>query len=298
MPTGIQLSSGVVVGQPIPLDAKFGPYNSTTDALNDIGVGLRYRGLTVGVFVSGVLKEYWFKEGTGNEHFVAKSSDVTWDSLLNKPSTFPPTSHQHAIADVTGLQTALDGKQVSGTYATLESGKVPASQLPSYVDDVLEFANQAAFPATGESGKIYVALDTNKIYRWSGSAYVEVSPSVGAPIASSSNPTTVGGTTAAVGTSDQYARADHKHSFVMADVNASALRSHLNVADGAEVNVNADWNATSGDAQILNKPSVITSDPTGVTGADAITNIMSLTQAEYAAIGSPNASTLYIITNP
>jgi hypothetical protein len=52
-----------------------------------------------------------------------------------------------------------------------ESGKVPASQLPSFVDDVLEFTNFAAFPTTGESGKIYVALNTNKTYRWSGSVY-------------------------------------------------------------------------------------------------------------------------------
>ena len=40
----------------------------------------------------------------------------------------------------------------------------------------------------------------------------------------------------------------------------------------------------------------VPSDPTGVTGADSITNMMSLTQAEYDAIGTPNASTLYIIT--
>lgn len=63
------------------------------------------------------------------------------------------------------------------TKADLVGGKVPAAQLPSYVDDVLEYANLAAFPATGESGKIYVALDTNLTYRWSGSAYVEISPS-------------------------------------------------------------------------------------------------------------------------
>ena len=86
-------------------------------------------------------------------------------------------SHAHAISDVTNLQTTLDGKQASGSYATLESGKVPATQLPSYVDDVLEFANLAAFPASGETGKIYVTLDTNKTYRWSGSAYVEISAS-------------------------------------------------------------------------------------------------------------------------
>jgi hypothetical protein len=54
------------------------------------------------------------------------------------------------------------------------NGLVPAAVLPSYVDDVLEYANLAAFPATGETGKIYVALDTNKCYRWSGSAYVYI----------------------------------------------------------------------------------------------------------------------------
>lgn len=57
-------------------------------------------------------------------------------------------------------------------------GKVPSSQLPSYVDDVLEFSNKSSFPTTGESGKIYVAKDTNLTYRWSGSAYVEISPSL------------------------------------------------------------------------------------------------------------------------
>jgi len=55
--------------------------------------------------------------------------------------------------------------------------KVPAINLPSYVDDVEEYADLASFPVTGETGKIYVALDTNKTYRWSGSIYVEISPS-------------------------------------------------------------------------------------------------------------------------
>lgn len=66
----------------------------------------------------------------------------------------------------------------SGIAQLDTSGKVPASQLPSYVDDVLEFASRSNFPATGEDGKIYVAEDTNKTYRWSGSAYAEISPSL------------------------------------------------------------------------------------------------------------------------
>lgn len=69
-------------------------------------------------------------------------------------------------------------KWVANGYAGLDgTGKVPSAQLPSFVDDVLEFANLAGFPWTGESGKMYVALDTNKVYRWSGSAYIEISGS-------------------------------------------------------------------------------------------------------------------------
>lgn len=70
---------------------------------------------------------------------------------------------------------ASSEKGAANGVATLDAtGKVPSTQLPSYVDDVLEFPNLASFPSTGESGKIYVALDTNKTYRWSGSAYVYI----------------------------------------------------------------------------------------------------------------------------
>lgn len=63
--------------------------------------------------------------------------------------------------------------------ATLDRlGKVPESQLPSYVDDVLEFEDKSAFPDVGESGKIYVTLDSNITYRWAGSTYIEISKSL------------------------------------------------------------------------------------------------------------------------
>lgn len=60
------------------------------------------------------------------------------------------------------------------TKADLVGGLVPQNQLPSFVDDVLEFANLASFPATGEIGKIYIAIDSGKQYRWSGSAYIQI----------------------------------------------------------------------------------------------------------------------------
>ena len=75
---------------------------------------------------------------------------------------------------------AASEKGVAFGVATLDAnGIVLASQLPSYVDDVLEYANLAAFPATGEGSKIYVTMDTNKIYRWTGTTYIEISPTVG-----------------------------------------------------------------------------------------------------------------------
>ena len=86
----------------------------------------------------------------------------------------------HAGAASDPLKEDKANKGVANGYASLDSStRVPAAQLPSYVDDVVEYANLAAFPATGTVGLIYVALDTNKIYRWSGSAYVEISPSPG-----------------------------------------------------------------------------------------------------------------------
>jgi hypothetical protein len=105
---------------------------------------------------------------------------ITYSSLSGIPSTFAPAAHSHAVSDVTGLQTALDGKQAAGTYATLVGGQVPSSMLPSFVDDVIDVGG--TLPATGDVGKIYVVssgANTNKIYRWSGSTFVEISPSPG-----------------------------------------------------------------------------------------------------------------------
>jgi hypothetical protein len=72
-----------------------------------------------------------------------------------------------------------DGTVQTSAVAFDGSGKIASALLPSFVDDVLDFENLAAFPATGETGKMYVALDTSKVYRWSGSAYIEISPSPG-----------------------------------------------------------------------------------------------------------------------
>lgn len=77
------------------------------------------------------------------------------------------------------LNAFISTKGQPGGLAELDStGKVPAAQLPSYVDDVLEFSTKAQFPQTGETGKIYVAKDTNLTYRWTSTQYLEISQSL------------------------------------------------------------------------------------------------------------------------
>lgn len=75
------------------------------------------------------------------------------------------------------LDASLKGT-ANGVAELDANGKVPTSQLPSFVDDVIEAENYAVLPNEGETGKIYVTLDDNKTYRWSGSAYVEISASL------------------------------------------------------------------------------------------------------------------------
>lgn len=123
--------------------------------------------------------------------FVKTGGDVT---ISDGVITVNDNSHAHTIGNVTGLQTALDAKiatSAKGTangVAELDStGKVPANQLPSFVDDVIEgYLNAGKLykeeahtsQINGETGKIYIDLHTNKTYRWSGSAFVVISDTI------------------------------------------------------------------------------------------------------------------------
>lgn len=91
-----------------------------------------------------------------NEIFAGMGDGATWGSITGD------------ITDQTDLVAVLADK------ADLVAGKVPSNQLPSFVDDVVEAANFASLPGTGETSKIYVTLDDNKTYRWGGSSYAQL----------------------------------------------------------------------------------------------------------------------------
>lgn len=137
-----------------------------------------------------------------------------------------------SAVDVSAIPTTQKGA-ASGVAELDATGKVPAAQLPSYVDDVLEYDTKANFPATGETGKIYIAKDANKTYRWSGTAYAEISASIAL------------GETASTAYRGDRGKIAYDHS----------QTAHAPV--GAEVNVQSDWSATdtASDAYIKNKPS-------------------------------------------
>ena len=109
----------------------------------------------------------------------ATAQNVDWDNNNTIVDIIGDVDFSTDGSLQTQINNILAQKGSNSGIATLDSnGKVPSSQLPSYVDDVLEYSSRSAFPSTGESGKIYIALDTNLTYRWSGTTYVEISPSL------------------------------------------------------------------------------------------------------------------------
>ncbi|MDP9080926.1 MAG: hypothetical protein M3O71_26195 [Bacteroidota bacterium] len=113
--------------------------------------------------------------------------NTDWQDNSFANLTGDPAANVNLSAALSAKQNALGftpentaAKNQANGYAGLDgSGKVAATQLPSYVDDVVEFANFAALPSPGETGKIYVTLDTNAEYRWSGSIYIQLVASPG-----------------------------------------------------------------------------------------------------------------------
>jgi hypothetical protein len=130
---------------------------------------------------------------------------VAWANVSGKPTTFAPSAHNHN--DLYYQKSEVDGKlsgkaasshkhgaaDISSVNASAITGVIAAANLPSFVDDVLEgyYGSDGVFyqhldtstgkysdAYTGESGKIYVNLNDNKTYRWSGSAYVVISETI------------------------------------------------------------------------------------------------------------------------
>lgn len=208
-----------------------------------------------------------------------------------------PSTDTYAMADLSNvnLNEAMENQGIafiplaqkgvaSGVAELDSSGKVPSAQLPSYVDDVLEYSNLTALPASGETGKIYVAQDTNKTYRWSGSAYVEISQSLALGETSATAYRGDRGKTAY----DHSQNTGNPHGATAADVGAATKPSIVTVTFAT-----ASWtlNATTGCyEQTVACAGLLAADsynidvsPVGSTDAAA----QALTDAAYAVMAGP-----------
>lgn len=170
-------------------------------------------------------------DGAGELKFtVPTGTSATTVAVGNHTHAYIPTSQKGAVNGVAELDA---------------TGKVPSSQLPAFVDDVIEgtLTNNTTFTPSNtvdnnddlnQSGKIYVDTTSGKTYRWGGSAYVEISASL-----------TLGETSSTAYRGDRGKIAyDHSQT------------AHAPV--DAEKNVQSDWSVTdsASDAFIKNKPTI------------------------------------------
>jgi hypothetical protein len=97
-------------------------------------------------------------------------------ATFDNADTFLTSNSSNALKSITGLN--LYNQLRAGLCPLNSNNIIPNQYLPSSVSDILEVANFAALPTTGDSSKIYVTLDNHKAYRWGGSSYVEISASL------------------------------------------------------------------------------------------------------------------------
>ncbi|MEY5048939.1 MAG: hypothetical protein RLZZ175_2298 [Bacteroidota bacterium] len=116
-----------------------------------------------------------------NTSLLANCNDIR-NTFLAKAGNLSGLSDYAIARQNLGVE-GINKKGVPNGYPSLDAnGTIPSAQLPSYVDDVLEFASVSTFPLVGVAGKIYLVtsgIDANKSYRWSGSTYVELVSSPG-----------------------------------------------------------------------------------------------------------------------
>jgi len=138
-----------------------------------------------------------------------------------------------AYAKITDLPTKLSELTNDDNYVQTVSGKIPGILLPSFVDDVEEYSTKSAFPNPGESGKLYVDLSTDLIYRWSGSTYAEISPSLALGETQSTAYRGDRGKTAY----DHSQTTGNPHNLTLSDLSITATATEINYLSGLSKNI-------------------------------------------------------------
>lgn len=222
------------------------------------------------------------KDGTTLASFTANATKATTVDIIQEQANWNETDTNSVsyiqnkpfipqdADDVSAIPMSLKG--VAGGVAELgNDGYIPSSQLPSYVDDILEYSSVSDFPATGDKGKIYLSVDKSKIYRWTGSRYVEIP--VGLALGETSS-TAYRGDRGKI--AYEYATRTHSYNeltdkptigsgtLTIKKDGTSIGTFGANSTNNTEINIvqdQSDWNETN-----VNSPSYIANKPTIGTG--------------------------------
>ena len=168
---------------------------------------------------------------------------------------------------------------VNGINANQLTGSIPSALLPSYVDDVLEYNSSANFPSTGETGKIYVATNTNLTYRWSGSQYVEISPSLAL------------GTTSSTAYRGDYGNTAYAHATDSSRLTTAKSSGFYKIATTAQGHVASVTAVTKGDLTALGVITGGSNAKSAVTISPTTTSVYSMTTDGAVTAGTANVPT-------
>lgn len=245
-------------------------------------------------------------DNTADEEKVVKSAgQATCDSAGN--TIVDTYATKATVTSLTSDYTSLKNDPTKYGIATLDTeGKVPSSQLPSYVDDVLEYSSKSEFPAKGEAGKIYVDTTTNLTYRWGGSSYVEISASLA--LGETSSTAYAGNKGKAVRTDldAHIANTSNPHGVTKAQVGLGNV-DNTSDADKVVKGASQDGSGNVIANTYLRKDAVQTSSLDGKSSSEVpsvslvyneTAKIWTGTQAEYDALSSYDPRTAYFITDP
>lgn len=197
-------------------------------------------------------------EANKNSHSFFPTIKAVYDWVINKLNGKADSNHTHDSAYY--KKTEVDGKL--GKKADLVSWKVPANQLPSYVDDVLEFDNRSAFPTTGEKGKIYIAINDDSQWRWTGTDYKKM---VSSPWSTDAIPE---------GSQNLYFTDARAKSAVQSELNDKSNVGHSHTkADVGLGNVDNTSDAQKNEATATLKNKTINGDQNTITKVDSLKNL-------------------------
>lgn len=235
------------------------------------------------------------KNNSSNPHGVTKSqiglgnvantdtsnpANIIWTTLYRTVTENERMAIAHsnrgALDLVSGTNT---GDETTSTILTKigDGSKINQTYLPSYVDDVLEYTNSGLFPATGETGKIYVDTTTNLTYRWSGTVYVEISKSLAL------------GTTSSTAYRGDYGNTAYTHSQVVTGNPHGTTKTDLSLGNVP----NLDTSTTANITDSLDKRFVTDAQRTSITHS----NRTALDNVSGTNTGDETTTTMGILLN-